>query len=176
MKQLNVLRELFDEKILKIIDLFLEKQDVHFSLTQVSEESGVSVATSLRILDKLVSKGVVEVNLMGKSKFYKLKLGEKTVELGRILKREEHLSEAIEKLKALEEVEKIVLEVKSDEDAKIILVGKELPTDLIDKITSEINEKYGFKIFHVEISPKQFESMEKMNIYNLNKKIIWEKS
>ena len=45
------------------------------------------------------SKEIVEITYMGKSKFYKLKQGEKTIALGRLLRKEEHITDFIDKIK-----------------------------------------------------------------------------
>jgi len=175
MKKSDVLRELFDEKIIKIINVFLEEPEKHFSLTQTSSISKVNVATTLRILERLVKKEIVEITLMGKSKFYKLKPGEKTIALNRLLKKEEHITDFIERIKEIPKIKKIILESKTDDGAKIIIVGNPIPSDKIAAIIKEIHGKYNFKIQYVEFSEEQFEGMEKMGLYNLNKKIIWDR-
>ncbi|MBU0907310.1 MAG: hypothetical protein KKE05_04085 [Nanoarchaeota archaeon] len=175
MKKSDVLRELFDEKIIKIINIFLEEPEKHFSLTQTSSVAKVNVATTLRILDRLVKKEIVEITFMGKSKFYKLKQGEKTIALGRLLKKEEHITDFIDRVKEIPKIKRIILESKTDDGAKVILVGSPVPSDKIAIIIKEIEEKYSFKIQYIELSEDQFEGMEKMGLYNLNKKIIWDR-
>jgi hypothetical protein len=173
MEKADVLRELFDEKIIKILTLFLDEPEKHFSLTEASSVSGVNVATALRILDKLVKKGVVEITLMGRSKFYKLKRGEKTIALNRLLKNEEGLTEFIDRAKEIFKIKRIVLESKTDKGAKLIIVG-DLSTEKIDVIVSEIKKKYGFSIQYFVISEGQFNDMEKMGLYGFAKKLIWD--
>src|SRR3989344_2536471 len=156
MKKSDVLRELFDEKIIKIINIFLDEPEKHFSLTQTSSMSKVNVATTLRILERLVKK--------------------KTIALNRLLKKEEHITDFIEKIKEIPKIKKIILESKTDDGAKIIIVGNPVPSDKVTAIIKEIDGKYNFKIQYVEFSDEQFEGMEKMGLYNLNKKIIWDRS
>ena len=73
-------------------------------------------------------------------------------------------------------IKKIILESKTDDGAKIIIVGNPVPSDKVTAIIKEIDGKYNFKIQYVEFSDEQFEGMEKMGLYNLNKKIIWDRS
>jgi hypothetical protein len=176
MKKSDVLRELFDEKIIKIINIFLEEPEKHFSLTQTSSISKVNVATTLRILERLVKKEIVEITFMGKSKFYRLKPGEKTIALNRLLKKEEHITDFIEKIKEVTKIKRIILESKTDDGAKIVIIGNSIPSDKIATIIKEIEEKYHFKIQYVEFSEEQFEGMEKMGLYNLSKKVIWDRN
>lgn len=175
MKKSDVLRELFDEKIIRVINIFLEEPEKHFSLTQTSSISKVNVATTLRILERLVKKEIIEITFMGKSKFYKLKQGEKTIALSRLLKKEEQITDFIDRVKEIPKINRIILESKTDEGAKVIIVGSQLPSDKINSIVKDIEEKHKFKIQHVELSEEQFEGMEKMGLYNLNKKIIWDR-
>ncbi len=175
MKKSDVLRELFDEKIIKIINIFIEEPEKHFSLTQTSSISKVNVATTLRILERLVKKEIIEITYMGKSKFYKLKPGEKTIALNRLLKKEEHITDFIEKIKEIPKIKRIILESKTDDGAKVIIVGSPVPSEKVSAIIKEIEEKHHFKIQYVEFSEEQFEGMEKMGLYNLNKKIIWDR-
>ncbi|MCA9485215.1 MAG: hypothetical protein KC506_00015 [Nanoarchaeota archaeon] len=176
MKRVDLLRDLFDEKIVKIISVFLEEPDKQFSLTQTASESKVNIATTLRIIDKLTKKDILEQTLIGKSKFYKLKRGEKTLALTRLLKKEEHLSDFIDSVKKIPEVEKIILETKSNSEAKLLLVGNDIPEEKIKEATKKIKEKHNFKIEYLEISNKQFEEISRLELYDLNKKIIWDSS
>ncbi|MFH1801996.1 MAG: hypothetical protein ABH864_00930 [archaeon] len=176
MKKSDVLRDLFDEKIIKIINIFLEEPEKHFSLTQTSSMSKVNVATTLRILERLVKKDIVEITYMGKSKFYKLKQGEKTIALNRLLKKEEHITDFIERIKDVPKIKRVILESRTDDGAKVIIVGNPVPSEKLAEIIEEIDEKYHFKIQHVELSEDQFEGMEKMGLYNFNKKIIWDRN
>lgn len=175
MKKSDVLRELFDEKIIRIINIFLEEPEKHFSLTQTSSMAKVNVATTLRILERLVKRDIVEITNMGKSKFYKLKQGEKTIALNRLLKKEEHITDFIDKIKEVPKIRRIILESKTDEGAKVIIVGNPVPSEKIKAIVKEIEDEHKFKIQHVELSEEQFEGMEKMGLYNLEKKIIWDR-
>ena len=92
--------DLFDKKIVSVLDVFLKNSDQRLSLTEVAQTSKNSFATTLRILDKLLNKGFIEISPVGKSKFYKLSRNEKTMVLNRFLQKEDaRISEFVEKLK-----------------------------------------------------------------------------
>ncbi|GEM_PF-1796755 len=176
MEQRDVLKELFDDKIIKIINIFLENPKKQFSLTQVSFLSKVNIATTLRILEKLVKQNIIELIIIGKSKLYKIKNTEKTLFLSRFLKNEEEpLLEFIDRVKNHPRIKKIIAEAKTGMEAKLILVGNFLPTDKINAIVDDIKRKYRFDIHFVEITEKQFSDMEKARLYDLGKKIAWER-
>lgn len=174
MKRTDLLRELFDEKIVKVLSVFLEEPNKYFSLTQASSISKVNIATTLRIIDKLNKKEILELIKIGKSKFYMLKRGEKTLALTRLLKKEEHISDFIEDIKKITQVKKIILESKSNEMAKLLLVGDNIPEEKIKETIKEIKAKHGFEIEYMEISQKQFEDMSRLELYDVGKKVIWD--
>ena len=176
MEQIEMLRKLFDEKIIIIINNFLDNPGKRFSLTQISSLSKINVSTTLRILDKLVKQEVIELILMGKSKSYILKQSEKTLTLNKILRKDDHLQEFIERLKKDFKVKKIILEMKNKNSAKLLIVGNLLSKEKIKILAEDINNKHNFKIQFVEISEKQFLEMEEIGLYNLDKKKIWERN
>ena len=62
---------LVDEKLAKITNLFLKKNNELFHLQKISVQSKVSLGTTFRLMKKLVSNGIVEIILVGKTKLYK---------------------------------------------------------------------------------------------------------
>ena len=176
MKEIDVLRELFDSKVISVVNVFLEYPERHFSLSEVSNLAKVHIATTFRVLNKLMEKEFIRIVLMGKSKFYQLKRGEKSMILFRFLKKEgDQLSTFVDQIKDKTRVKKVILETKGSNFAKLLLVGNFLPTDKIKDIAKDIKDKQNFWIDFVEITEKQFDDMERLNIYDLNKKIIWER-
>jgi len=176
MKQIDLLRGLFDEKIVSVINFFLENPEKQLSLTQVSSLAKINIATTMRILDKLVKQDIVELIIVGKSKIYKMKRSEKTMALNKFLKNEEeHLLEFIDKIKQHQRLKKVILETKTNNSAKLLLVGNYLPTEKITSLVEEIRRTHHFRIQFVELTENQFHDMEKIGIYDLNKKIIWQR-
>ena len=171
-----MLRKLFDEKIITIINSFLDNPQKKFSLTEISSSSKINISTTLRIINKLVRQGIIDVELTGKSKFYKLKPSEKTHTLNKILKKEDHIQEFIDRIKRDSRVKKIILEMKNERGAKLLIVGNFLSGEKIRSLAEEIRSKYSFRIQFVEISEKQFSEMQDIGLYNLDRKIIWERS
>ena len=76
---------LVDDKILKIINLFLNKPDEFFHINQTSELTGVSLASTFRIINKLVEKNILDYKEISKFKVYKLAKNKKTKKLGEVL-------------------------------------------------------------------------------------------
>lgn len=177
MEKMNILRELFDEKIVRTINLFLKYPEKQFYLTEVSKLSKVNVSTSLRILAKLVSQGFIKTVSIGKVRLYQLEKSEKTHELMRVLKSEDKspLEEFIEKITESPRVKKIILESRKLNSAKVIIVGDYFSKERINKVCEDIKRKYNFGISFVEISEGQYAGLKNFEAYSLDKKILWER-
>jgi hypothetical protein len=176
MEELSLLRELFDQKIIEILNTLMNNPDKKLSLTQVSSLSKINVATAMRILNKLVEQDYVDKSIIGSSKTYQLKRNSKANILRKLLNKEkEGISEFIEKATKLKEIEKLILESESELGAKIIIVSSQLVNDKIEKIIEKIKSKNNFSIETMIINQNQFNSMTKLNSYNIKDKIIWQK-
>jgi len=66
--RVELLKEIFDEKVIVIISLFLENPKKHFTLTDIAEESGISLATAHRRLNALSSVKILNANKKKNSK------------------------------------------------------------------------------------------------------------
>lgn len=175
MDNLEILRKLFDDKIVSILNMFLEKAQENFSLTQISSSSGVNNATTLRILGKLIDQNIIEMNIIGKSKVYRLKPSQKTLFLSNMIKKEYQVSDFIDAATRIKGVEKLILESRTKESAKILIVTSIELKDKLEAIAKTISDKYDYKINFIEINEKQFSEMEKFG-FELSPKIIWERS
>jgi len=175
MDNLEILRKLFDEKIIIILNIFLENPQESFSLTQVSANSGVNNATTIRILNKLINQNIIDLIRAGKSKVYKLKQSQKTVFLNMLIKKEYQVSELIEAVTSLNGIEKIILDSRTKEGAKFIFVTSTEQKDKIEAIAKKMNEKYNYKIDFIEMKEERFEEMEKFG-FQMSQKIVWEKN
>lgn len=72
MRGLRGLGQLLDPKVKSVLDSFLQKDEL-FHLKKISEESNVPLATTFRIILRLVKSGFLDVTTVGKLKLYKIK-------------------------------------------------------------------------------------------------------
>jgi len=175
---MNVLKDLFDEKIIEIINLFVENPEKRFFLSDVANQTKVNVTTTLRILQKLSQKGYLKTTTIGKIRFYQLEKNEKSMELLKFLKKDNEsnpLQKFIDSISTHPRIRKIILESKKNDSAKILIIGNFIPQEKINKTCEEIKNKDHFKINYVEISEKQYDKLKNFENYNLEKKIIWQK-
>ena len=61
METVDVLEQLFDNKILSVLQLFVENENNQYYLREIAKLTKVSPATTYRILNKLVDLNVLEI-------------------------------------------------------------------------------------------------------------------
>ena len=153
---MEILKDLFDERIIEILNLFVENPEKQFSLTGISNATKINITSTFRILNKLVDKEILKVIFIGKIRIYQLEKNKKTIELVQMLKRKENpLQEFAQQISSHPRVKKIILESRENNSAKILIIGDFLPTEKINRLCEEIKNKYNFKISYVEISENQ---------------------
>ena len=65
-----IFRYLVEEKTLKILELLFKNKQKYFHLSEISYQSKISLASTFRIIQNLVSIGILDVILVGKMKIY----------------------------------------------------------------------------------------------------------
>jgi len=83
-----MIRNLIDSKTLKILDLLLKNQEKYSHLSDVSNNSKIPLASTFRIVNQLVSLGIIDVTVIGKMKIYRIASTDETKEVGEILGKE----------------------------------------------------------------------------------------
>ncbi len=82
---MDVLEGIFDDKILRILRLFLDNPEEYFHINKVSKRTKVPLATTFRIMKLLLEQDIIKYNEISKFKIYKLASNKKTKKLGKIL-------------------------------------------------------------------------------------------
>ena len=109
MNNIQILKELFDDKILKVLKLFIDNKSKKYYLREISRLTGISPATTYRILNKLVDKNFLKIEKIKKTKLYKFSNNEKTELLASILKKEKSVIQIfVEKVKKFESIDNII--------------------------------------------------------------------
>jgi DNA-binding MarR family transcriptional regulator len=173
----NVLAGLLDEKLTRVISLFLKNPEKRFYLSEIARQSDVNTATTFRILNKIVKEGIVKATVIGKARTYQLTKGERVQSLSRMLKRDD--SDALEvfreKLEAFPRVRLILVDSKTTHEAKLIIVDDFTLKDRVERVANEIYESYRFKITFVEINPQQYKDMKAIGMIG-EKKVLFRRS
>jgi len=178
MADINILKQLFDKKILRIIDVFLQNKDKQFYLRELSRDANVSPATTYRIVGKLVKAGIIEEIKISKFKIYKIIINEKTKGLSKLLKEEVNPLEIfVEKVKNIEGIDSVILQgKKTNKSVNVLIIGNDNVSKKIKSITSDIKQKHNFNIDFLTLSDLQFRQMTKLGVYSGDKKVLWERN
>ncbi|RLG23470.1 hypothetical protein DRN85_09315 [Methanosarcinales archaeon] len=177
MADIEILKQLFDKKIIRIIHVFLQNKNKQFYLRELGRAADVSPATTYRIIGKLVKAGIVEEVKISKFKVYKIIINEKTKGLAKLLKEEVNPLEIfVEKAKKLDDVDLIILQgKKTNKSANILIIGNDDMSKKVDEICKELKQKHNFNIDFLILSDLQFRQMTKLGVYSGDKKILWKK-
>ncbi len=82
---MSLLKGIIDDKILKIIQLFMTHPNELYHINKVAEETVIPVSTTFRIMKKLVKLGIIQYRTISKFKVYHLANNDKTKKLKKII-------------------------------------------------------------------------------------------
>jgi len=174
----KILEGLFDKKMLTILKLFLKKKDQQFYLKEISKQTRVPLATTHRILNKLLELEVIEKTKIKHLKIYKLKENEKTKYLEAVFEEKKTIiDEFLEQATNIPGIKTIMIYGREEKDkANLLVIGESVDNSLIREIIIKIKEKYNFTLTHLVLTETQYEQMAAMNLYPGKKEIILEKT
>jgi hypothetical protein len=173
---IDVLAGLLDEKLIRILSLFLKTPDKTFSLTEVCRLSKVNNATTFRTLNKLVSEELISPIVIGKTRAYQLSTGQRAVSLKKLLRIEDSVDPVAifaQKITQINKIRKVIIDSKSSNEAKLIIISETSVKEKIKKACEEIEKEHKFKINFVELTPLQYEGLKETSMFDSNKKTIY---
>ncbi len=179
MNENEFLRELFDKKLIKILEQFIQNKNKEFYLRELSQLSKVSPASTYRIVKKLSKLGIIDKIKIKRFKFYKLARNQRTELLEELFKADplqefiERVKSSINKVKG-NEIRKIILYgEKAENKADLLIIGDIEDKTEIEKAAEEINNKYNFEVVFLTFNEEQFKKMTEMGLYSREKKVLW---
>lgn len=176
MAESEILKSLIDDKLVKIVKLYVNNPDQEFYLREVAKKTNVSAASTHRILKKLTKKKILIKNKKKHLITYKINKKNSDIFFNVFEDRKNAIESFKNFVKDFDRVEKVVLTDKSSKNkASILIVGSIDEKDSIRKKTIEIKEKYDFKIIHLIVSQEQYEQMDMMGMSGGNTKILYSK-
>ncbi len=177
MESAKLLESLFDIKTLNILKLFLTKKDQEFCLQEISKYSKVPLASTYRIVNKLVALQVLQKNKTKHLKTYILLSNEKTKFLDSILEQKKTiLDEFIEQVIKDPNIRGIILYGKEEkEKANLLIIGDGVEQNPIRQAVVQIKEQHNYTITQLVLTEDQYTQMVAMNLYPDKKEIIFER-
>ncbi|UCD04436.1 MAG: winged helix-turn-helix transcriptional regulator [Candidatus Woesearchaeota archaeon] len=160
MKRIELLEKIFDDKTVKILRELITVSDI-FYLRDVSKRTGVSLATTYRIMQRLVNLGMVEKEKVGKFIQYRIKKGEKYNEVYALISGEEVDPIKLFKTK-IENKYGSSFTIFNTQDKKLFLIGKDIGD--ISDISKDIERSTGVRLSILKVDPEQFKRMKEMGL------------
>ncbi len=177
MKNESLLSELFDKKILKVLNVFFENKDQEFHLREISSTSKVPLASTHRIVKKLADMGLIQYIEIKKFKLLKWSDSDKARKLELLfVGRKNPLEFFKDLIKEIEAITTIILYgTPSRDGADLLIIGNEINANDIKSATTKTKEKFGFTVNTLLLNDEQFDQMNRMGLYPKNKKIIYQR-
>jgi len=177
MQQTDILGQLFDEKILRILRLFYDNESAEFYLREISKKAGIPVASTFRIVNKLVELEVIILVHIKKFKLYKLGDNENTRFLGQFIRKQKQALEVfITRAKAIEGISSIILQGREEKDrANVIIIGKGIEQAKVKELCGSVRDEFNFTITDLILSEEQFSQMDTMGLYPGKKKTLYQR-
>ena len=175
MENKDILEQLIDQKIIKILRIFFENDKKQFYLREIAKNTGVSAASTFRLLNKLVQLKVIDQIMSAKFKTYLLSDNETTRFLGQLIKREKQILQVfITRVKIIPGMEEVILYGKEDKDkANVLLIGNNIEAGTIKDVCSGIKEEFNYTITPLMLNREQYDQMNKMGLYPDKKRILF---
>lgn len=176
MQESIIIQELFDKKILNILNVFFDDKENEFYLREIAKLGGVAPATTFRIINKLLKLGIIDVIKIKKIKLYKLSDNIYTAYLETFLKNKKRAMDVIiDKLKEINNINQIILHGKeTDSKANLLLIGSNIDDAKVKSIVIDAKEQHNFILSCLTLSYEQYDNMVSMGLYSGTKKVLYQ--
>ncbi len=146
-------------------------------LQEIAKQTKVSLATTHRLLQKLMELEIIERTKIKHLKIYQLTNNEKTKYLETIFEEKKTIiDEFVDQANKIEGIKTIILYGREEKDkASLLVIGESIDNSFIREIIVKIKEKYAFTITHLVLTEIQYQQMAAMNLYPGKKEILLEK-
>ena len=171
-----VLESLFDPKVLVVIKFFIKNESQEFYLREVSKLTKVPVASTFRILNRLVSLDILRLKVMKTAKLYSL-AGNKTTDFLKSILEVDIVKLFVEKVSIMHGIEEILQLGNPDKSkANLLVLGAGFDNLELKRLCGELKEKFSYTINHMSLTREQYEQMVAMGLYPGSKKVLFKKT
>ena len=177
MERVDILEQLFDDKVLKILRFFYSNETGQFYLREIAKKTGIPVATSFRIINRLAELTIIEPIPIKKFKLYKLGDNEHTRFLGQFIRKEKQaLQVFVTRAKAIEGINTLTLQGREEKDrANVILIGTNIDQTKVKELCGAIKAEFNFTITELILAEDQFKQMDSMGLFPGKKMVLYQK-
>ena len=171
----EIMSDLLEKKLYIIIEKLIKSDSEEMYLKKLSDETTVSMASTYRILKKLIEKGLVKEIKIGPAKIYRLARNKKTELLKNwFSEKVDPLDEFIKRASSVSGIIKIFLhDKKGDDSSDLMIIGVNINLEQLNTIASDIYEKYNYKLKILPLTEDQYQQMSSLNMITGTKKLLW---
>ncbi len=168
---------LIDPKLAAILGVFIKNPNNEYCLNEVTEESKVPVATTHRMLRKLLKLNLVKFNKIKTLRLYSLNENDAIVYLSPLFEDSDaHISEFIEAVRNDPNIDNITQYGKETKDrVNLLVIGRNVNPEPIKVNIYNIKEKYSITLNTLVLEPEQYQQMSDMGLYSGRKKTLYMK-
>ncbi len=177
MQNLELLEELFDKNIIRMLQLFLSFKEKKFYMREISKETKIPIASTSRILTKLVKLELIELIKINRFKLYQLNDNDDIRFLKRFLKKEiQILDKFVDSIKNFPGIERVILHGEQKQHrADVLLIGEDIDSDKIKETVGALRDTSKFTVSALILTNEQYDQMSEMGMYTGKKRILFER-
>lgn len=174
-KDREIFESLVNPSTLKILRLFINNEDQQYYLREVARVTKVPPASTYRILQVLVDKGILTIQTIKRFKLYALNQESSNFLIELLQDRKSAVTEFVNSVREFDGVQMVILHGKEEKDkASVLVIGKDMDTDSIKRNAVYLGEKFKFNIILLTLTPEQYNQMSSMGLYSGKKRVLFE--
>jgi DNA-binding transcriptional ArsR family regulator len=177
MENIGLLEKLFDEKIIRVIQIFLANKEKQFYLREIEKETKVPIATVSRHIQKLKKLGIIKEIKISKFKLYQLNENNDVRYLQTFMKKDVQILDLfVDNVKTIPGVQSIILHGDELKDrANVLIIGEDIDSGEVKQRVGQIKEDTKFTVSALVLTREQYEQMSRMGLYSGKKKSLYER-
>lgn len=166
------IESLFDENKLKVLKVLVNSEEDLY-LREIARQAKLAPSTCFRVLNQLVSLGLVKRKEVKTLITYSFIKNERTNLISQWLKEKKNPFDLfLEKIREIPEAIELIVDSVEEKKAKVILVLKK-ETCKTKELADQIKKDFGFEINSLELTEGQFQQMLDLGL--IKKKSLWKR-
>jgi len=167
------LEKIFDSKILEVLRAIYTVDK--FQIRQLSDKFNVPLATTYRIVTKLIEADIVAEKREENFVTYFVNHNSEVLKfLGPVLT-QDPLTKFVNEVKKIEQVIQIIEVSNSSTSGNVVIIGKGVDQSQINSIADIIEKETGFKILSGVFTTTQYQQMVSLGLQTGTRKILYNK-
>lgn len=167
------LEKIFDSKILEVLRAIYSVD--RFQIRQLSDKIHVPLATTYRIVTKLIEAKIVAEKREENFVTYIVNHNSEVLKfLGPVLV-QDPLTKFVDEVKKIEEVIQVIEISNSSTSGNVVIIGKGVDQSEINTIAEKIEKETSFKIISGIFTTSQYQQMVSLGLQTGTRKILYNK-